>query len=107
MDVLLCSVAALGIYTWCNHTPALVPGEKSLTFYYMKSCPHCKHMYPDMRRFTYRYKDIAIRWVEDRNNYEYEIHAFPTLIFRDASGTPEQYNGARRYADIKAYLDSK
>lgn len=107
MNVLICSVAAVGLYTWWCHTPALVPGEKSLTFYYMKSCPHCKHMYSDMRRLGHRYKDIAIRWVEERNNYELEVNAFPTLIYRDVTGAPEKYGGGRSYASIRAYLDAK
>ena len=107
MDVLVISVAALGLWKWWNHTPPLKPGEKSLTFYYMRTCPHCHHMFPDMRRLGSRYKNIAIRWVEERNNYEFDVNAFPTLIYRDAAGAIEKYDGSRNYSAIRAFLDAK
>jgi hypothetical protein len=64
-------------------------------------------MYPDMRRLGYRYKDITIRWVEERNNAEFEVNAFPSLIYRDVTGAAETYNGGRSYGALREYLNSK
>ena len=105
MQAFLIPVMAAGIYAWYNHIPPLIPGQKSLTFYHMSSCSHCKHMYPVIRKFGCQYKDIKIRWIEDRNNTELSVNSFPTLIFRNSDGQIIPYQGQRSYEDIKHFLD--
>lgn len=106
-NLLVPAVIAFGLYKWCCHVPALVPGQKSLTFYYMASCHHCRNMYPEMRKLGNNYKGVVIRWVEESSNREYTVNAFPTLVYRSADGVVEQYDGARNSSALKAFLDSK
>ena len=107
MSAIVIPVTALCLLAWWNKTPALKMGRKSFTFYHMNSCPHCKHMYPEMRRFGCRYKDIDIRWVEEHYNKELDVRAFPTLIYRNSRGEIEKYTGPRNYNSIKQYLELK
>ncbi len=107
MMPLLIPLAAAGLYVWYNHTPALIPGQKSFTFYYMKSCPHCSAMYSTIRALGANYKGITIRSVEERSNRELEVNEFPTMIYRSADNNIEKYTSARTYAAITEFLAAR
>ena len=107
MMPLLIPVTALVLYKWYNYTPPLVAGRKSFTFYYMSSCPHCAAMYSTIRALGSNYQGIAVRSVEERSNRELEVHAFPTMVYRNADDSIEKYEGERTYAAITAFLDSR
>jgi hypothetical protein len=101
------ALAAAG-YMFMNRTPPLVDGTPSLTFYYMTSCPHCKNMYPEMRRLGWSYNGVVVRWVEAAANEAREmgINSFPTLIHCGADGRQSKYTGARNSEAIKTWLNT-
>ena len=101
------ALAVVG-YMFANRTPPLIDGTPSLTFYYMTSCPHCKNMYPEMRRLGWSYNGVVVRWVEAAADEARElgINSFPTLVYRGADGRKTQYTGARNSDAIKAWLNA-
>lgn len=101
------ALAAVG-YWFMYRTPPLVEGTPSLTFYYMKSCPHCVRMYPEMRRLGWSYNGVSVRWVEAASSEARKmgINSFPTLVFRGADGRDALYSGARQSEAIKSWLNS-
>lgn len=107
MEKILIPVAAVCFYNWWIHPVALQPGQRSFTFYHMNGCHHCSHMKPEMRKLSCKYKDIDIRWVEDRYNKELDVRSFPTLVYRDAAGNITKYEGDRTAKAIKHFLDSQ
>ena len=100
------TVAAAALYLMPRKTPPLRDGEKSLTFYYMNGCPHCKRMYPDVRALGSKYRGVIIRWVEANSNDEADIDGFPTLIYRDGAGKQLMYDGPRTAAALKNFWDT-
>ena len=107
MEKILIPVAAVCIYSWWHTTPPLMPGKKSLTFYYSSSCPHCRNMYPELRHLGCKYKGVYIRWIEEGRNNEYRVQKFPTLIYRDGHGNIDEYTGTRTATAIAHYLERK
>ena len=107
MEKILIPVAAVCFYNWWIHPVALEQGKKSFTFYYMNGCHHCSRMKPELRKLSCKYKDIDIRWVEDRHNKELDVRSFPTMIYRDASGSSTTYDGDRTARAIKQFLDQQ
>ena len=99
------TVAAVALYLMPRKTPPLRDGEKSLTFYYMNGCPHCKRMYPDVRALGSKYRGVVIRWVEANSNDEADIDGFPTLIYRDGAGKQLMYDGPRTAAALKNFIN--
>ena len=99
------TVAAAALYLMPRKTPPLRDGEKSLTFYYMNGCPHCKRMYPDVRALGSKYRGVVIRWVEASSNDEADIDGFPTLIYRDGAGKQSMYDGPRTAAALKNFIN--
>lgn len=106
MEKILIPVAAVCFYNWWIHPVALQPGKKSFTFYHLKGCHHCTRMKPVLRQLGCKYKDIDIRWVEERQNKELDVRSFPTLIYRDGNGEIVRYEGDRTANAIKQFLDS-
>jgi len=51
--------------------------------------------------------NIKLRKVEASQNQEYEVHSYPTMIFRDANGTIEKYEGGRSLSEINSFLMSR
>ena len=100
------TVAAAALYLMPRKTPPLRDGEKSLTFYYMNGCPHCKRMYPDVRALGSKYRGVVIRWVEANSNDEADIDGFPTLIYRDGAGKQSMYDGPRTAAALKIFINT-
>jgi thiol-disulfide isomerase/thioredoxin len=106
MNVLIpLTAAAAALYLMPRKTPPLRDGEKSLTFYYMNGCPHCKRMYPDVRALGSKYRGVIIRWVEANSNDEADIDGFPTLIYRDGAGKQSMYDGPRTAAALKNFIN--
>ena len=107
MNVLipLTAAAAAALFLMPRKTPPLRDGEKSLTFYYMNGCPHCKKMYSEIRALGSNYRGVVIRWVEESNNDEANIDAFPTLIYRDGAGKQSVYDGPRTRAALKNFIN--
>ena len=100
------TVAAAALYLMPRKTSPLRDGEKSLTFYYMNGCPHCKRMYPDVRALGSKYRGVVIRWVEANSNDEADIDGFPTLIYRDGAGKQLMYDGPRTAAALKNFINT-
>ena len=107
MEQILIPVTAVCLYMWWMRPVALQPGIKSFTFYHMNGCHHCTRMKPMMRKLGCKYKDIHIRWVEERQNKELDVRSFPTLIYRDGSGSSITYDGDRTARAIKQFLDEQ
>jgi len=99
--------ATLGLWLLLR-TPPLVEGTPSLTFYYMTNCPHCKNMYPEMRRLGSSYNGVSVRWVEAASSEARNmgINSFPTLVYRGADGRDALFSGSRNSDAIKAWINS-
>jgi len=98
---------ALGLWSMLR-TPPLMLGQPSLTFYYMTNCPHCRNMYPEMRRLGGSYNGVVVRWIEADNAEARDvgINSFPTLVYRGTDGRQSLYSGSRNSGAIKAWLNS-
>ena len=100
-------VAGGVIYYLLNMPPALDLTTKSFTLYYASWCPHCEKMLPDWDGLGSSFNGITIRKLEQKQNSEYEVKGYPTIIYRDGNGNGEKYEGLRTLADFKAYLSAK
>ena len=82
--------------------------QKSLTLYWAKWCPHCHTLMPEWNKLKSKYKDIEIRKLEEKENDEYEVRAYPTIVYRDGSNKePKVYKGDRSLSALKSFMDSK
>lgn len=50
---------------------------------------------------------IVIRQIEASSNKEFEVTAYPTMVYRDINGKTEEYKGERTITEISRYLRSK
>lgn len=95
------------VYYMMNMPPSLDLSKPSLTLYYASWCPHCKTMMPDWDALGNNVNGVVIRKLEQKQNTEYEVSGYPTIIYRDGKGNGEKYDGKRTLTDIKAYLSAK
>lgn len=100
-------VAGAVIYYVMNMPPSLDLSKPSFTLYYASWCPHCEKMLPDWDGLGSSYNGITIRKLEQKQNTEYEVSGYPTIIYRDGKGGGEKYEGLRTLADMKTYLSTK
>jgi thiol-disulfide isomerase/thioredoxin len=95
------------IYYMMNMPPSLDLTKPSFTLYYASWCPHCEKMLPDWEALGNNVNGVVIRKLEQKQNTEYEVKGYPTIIYRDGKGGGEKYDGIRSKQDIMAYLSSK
>lgn len=100
-------VAAGVVYYLMNSPPSLDLTKPSFTLYYASWCPHCEKMLPDWDALGNNVNGIVIRKLEQKQNTEYEVAGYPTIIYRDGKGNGEKYEGQRTLKDFQAYLNSK
>ena len=108
MNYLLIGGLALVLGAYLYHTAdPLVPGEPSFTLYWWKKCGHCTKFMPEFIKLGHSVKGIKIRQVEASLNNEHKVDSFPTMVYRDADGNEEEYQGERSAAAISNFLRSK
>ena len=110
MNPLLIAGLAYGVYyyyTLYAESGPLVPGQPSFTVYWSNKCIHCLRFMPSYRNLGKIVGQIVIRHVEASNNKEFEVTAYPTMIYRDGNGNMEEYRGQRTITEISRYLKSK
>jgi protein disulfide-isomerase A6 len=95
------------VYYMMNMPPSLDLTKPSFTLYYASWCPHCEKMLPDWNALGSNVNGIVIRKIEQKQNTEYEVQGYPTIIYRDGKGNGEKYEGQRTLADFNSYLGSK
>ena len=100
-------VAAGVVYYIMNTPPSLDLTKPSFTLYYASWCPHCEKMLPDWDALGNNVNGVVIRKLEQKQNTEYEVSGYPTIIYRDGKGNGEKYTGVRTTKDMEAYLLSK
>ena len=100
-------VAGALIYYYVSSTPVLDMNRPSLTLYYASWCPHCTKMMPDWNALGSNVNGVAIRKLEQKQNTEYEVAGYPTIIYRDGNGGMEKYEGQRNTSAFMAFLQSK
>jgi len=64
-------------------------------------------MMPEWNSLGSNVNGVAIRKLEQKQNTEYEVAGYPTIIFRDGNGGMEKYEGQRNASAIRAFLQSK
>ena len=76
----------------------------SLTLYYAKRCPCCVKFMPVWKKL--RVPGVTIRMVEEQDNDELRVDAFPTVVYRSGRQM-EKYTGPRTKAAIEKFLKNK
>lgn len=102
--------AGAAIYYYMNSSlsaPLLDSTKPSLTLYYAAWCPHCKKMLPDWNALGSKVGGVVIRKLEEKQNTEYQVTGYPTIIYRDGNGGTEKYEGPRTRQEIMNFLQSK
>merc|ERR1712063_171032 len=88
-----------------------VVGKSVLVKYYAPWCGHCKTLAPVYEELgaTFKGKDVVIAEIDATANYiaESRVSGFPTLIWYDAQGNSEIYEGARDLDALTAFVNSK
>lgn len=106
MNYFMLTVVLVAGYYLFGQSP-LNPNEKSFTLYHWSNCSHCRRMMPDFNRLGSMFNGVRIRKVERSFNTEYNVSAFPTIIYRDGKGGLEQYDGGRDYASMVGFIQAK
>jgi thiol-disulfide isomerase/thioredoxin len=78
--------------------------QKSLTLYYADWCPHCKPLFPLWKKLNV--PGVTIRMLEQKQNNEFKVQGYPTIVYRDGK-TTEMYRGERSRSAIIKYLKNK
>jgi len=86
-------------------------GKSVLVKYYAPWCGHCKTLAPVYEELgaAFKGKDVVIAEIDATANYiaESRVSGFPTLIWYDAQGNSEIYEGARDLDALTAFVNSK
>jgi len=77
---------------------------KSLTLYYADWCHFCKVLMPIWKKL--RVPGVEIRMLEEKQNNEFKVEGYPTIIYRDRSRV-EKYSGPRTKSGIESFLKNK
>lgn len=104
MNYLLVGVGLFVAYYIWNTPAPLQPGQKSFTLYWWSKCGHCHTFMPTFDSLNGG--NIKLRKVEASQNQEYDVQSFPTMVFRDANGSVEKYEGGRSLSEINRFLMS-
>ena len=86
---------------------------KSLIYFHMEECGHCKKFTPEWEKFVQGYKgDLKIQKLERKEAGEgmlqkYKIQGFPTVLLIDENGQKKAYEGERTSSGLKQFIGSK
>lgn len=89
---------------------SVVSGKPAFVKYYAPWCGHCKTLAPvfDELGASFQGKNVVIGKIDATANYVAEqIQGFPTLVWYDASGNSERYEGGRDLDSLKAFVNGK
>ena len=95
------------IYYMMNMPPSLDLTRPSFTLYYATWCPHCEKMLPEWNALGNVVNGVVIRKIEQKQNTEYDVKGYPTILYRDGKGGGEKYEGLRTLQEFRAYLATK
>lgn len=89
------------------------PSERTLEFYYMKSCPHCTDFEPTWEKLKKELvkNNIAIKTVkydlmgdgEQRANL-FKVSGAPTILITDGDKLLKEYTGPRTVESLVAFV---
>ena len=78
--------------------------RKSITLYYADWCHFCHDLLPIWKKL--RVAGVEIRMIEEKQNNELRVEAYPTIIYRDGRRA-EKYKGERTKAGLLKFLKNK
>merc|ERR1712032_92274 len=87
-----------------------IKGKNSLVEYYAPWCGHCKSLAPIYEEVAAHFagRDVVVAKIDATANYVAEqVRGFPTLVWYNADGTSEQYEGDRSFDAIKEFIEER
>ena len=106
MNPLVYVLAGAAVFFYLNRGPSSSAPLNTVTLYWADWCPHCHKLMPTWQMLGNAVGDYEIRQIEQKQNTEFSVSGYPTIVKKDGAGNTYTYKGPRTESAIRDWITS-